>query len=146
MGIKPTPAPPWRLILPPASPAALLADTIHGLHLPSEPNPGIEMSTAKIIYTLTDEAPALATYSLLPIVQAFTRSAGIAVETRDISLAGRVIANFPDALSAQQRQSDDLSELGELAKTPEANIIKLPNISASQPQLKAVITELNSQG
>jgi isocitrate dehydrogenase len=104
------------------------------------------MTTAKIIYTLTDEAPALATYSLLPIVQAFTRSAGIAVETRDISLAGRVIANFPDALSAQQRQSDDLSELGELAKTPAANIIKLPNISASLPQLQAVITELNAQG
>src|ERR1700761_9766877 len=104
------------------------------------------MTTAKIIYTLTDEAPALATYSLLPIVQAFTRSAGIVVETRDISLAGRVIANFPDSLSAQQRQSDDLTELGELAKTPEANIIKLPNISASLPQLKAVITELNAQG
>jgi isocitrate dehydrogenase len=104
------------------------------------------MTTAKIIYTLTDEAPALATYSLLPIVQAFTRSAGIAVETRDISLAGRVIANFPDNLSTQQRQSDDLSELGELAKTPAANIIKLPNISASQPQLKAAITELNAQG
>ena len=104
------------------------------------------MTTAKIIYTLTDEAPALATYSLLPIVQAFTRSAGIAVETRDISLAARVIANFPDELAEQQRQSDDLSELGELAKTPEANIIKLPNISASQPQLKAVITELNTQG
>jgi isocitrate dehydrogenase len=104
------------------------------------------MTTAKIIYTLTDEAPALATYSLLPIVQAFTRSAGIAVETRDISLAGRVIANFPDDLSAQQRQSDDLTELGELAKTPAANIIKLPNISASLPQLKAVITELNAQG
>ena len=104
------------------------------------------MTTAKIIYTLTDEAPALATYSLLPIVQAFTRSAGIAVETRDISLAGRVIANFPEALSAQQRQSDDLAELGELAKTPEANIIKLPNISASLPQLKAAITELNAQG
>ena len=104
------------------------------------------MTTAKIIYTLTDEAPALATYSLLPIVQAFTRSAGIAVETRDISLAGRVIANFPDHLSAPQRQSDDLSELGELAKTPQANIIKLPNISASLPQLKGVITELNGQG
>jgi isocitrate dehydrogenase len=104
------------------------------------------MTTAKIIYTLTDEAPALATYSLLPIVQAFTRSAGIAVETRDISLAGRVIANFPDDLSAQQRQGDDLSELGELAQRPEANIIKLPNISASLPQLKAVITELNGQG
>ena len=104
------------------------------------------MTTAKIIYTLTDEAPALATYSLLPIVQAFTRSAGIAVETRDISLAGRVIANFPDGLMPQQRQADDLSELGELAKTPEANIIKLPNISASLPQLKAAITELNTQG
>ncbi len=104
------------------------------------------MTTAKIIYTLTDEAPALATYSLLPIVQAFTRSAGIAVETRDISLAGRVIANFPDDLSVTQRQADDLSELGELAKTPEANIIKLPNISASLPQLQAAITELNAQG
>jgi isocitrate dehydrogenase len=104
------------------------------------------MTTAKIIYTLTDEAPALATYSLLPIVQAFTHSAGIVVETRDISLAGRVIANFPDELTAQQRQADDLSELGELAKTPQANIIKLPNISASLPQLKAVISELASQG
>ena len=79
--------------------------------------------TAKIIYTLTDEAPALATYSLLPIVQAFTRSAGITVETRDISLAGRVLATFPDDLRPQQRQADDLSELGELAKTPQANII-----------------------
>jgi isocitrate dehydrogenase len=104
------------------------------------------MTTAKIIYTLTDEAPALATYSLLPIVQAFTVSAGIAVETRDISLAGRVLANIPDSLTAHQRQADDLAELGELAKTPEANIIKLPNISASLPQLKAAITELNSQG
>jgi isocitrate dehydrogenase len=104
------------------------------------------MTTAKIIYTLTDEAPALATYSLLPIVQAFTRSAGITVQTRDISLAGRVLANFPDALTPPQRQSDDLSELGELAKTPEANIIKLPNISASLPQLKAVLAELNAQG
>ncbi len=104
------------------------------------------MTTAKIIYTLTDEAPALATYSLLPIVQAFTRSAGIVVETRDISLAGRVIANFPDELTAQQRQPDDLLELGELAKTPEANIIKLPNISASLPQLKAALSELAAQG
>jgi isocitrate dehydrogenase len=76
------------------------------------------MTTAKIIYTLTDEAPALATYSLLPIVQAFTRSAGITVETRDISLAGRVLATFPDDLTPPQRQSDDLAELGELAKTP----------------------------
>ncbi|MFL6575122.1 MAG: NADP-dependent isocitrate dehydrogenase [Povalibacter sp.] len=104
------------------------------------------MSEAKIIYTLTDEAPALATYSLLPIVQAFTRAASIAVETRDISLAGRILANFPDQLSAQQRQNDDLAELGELAKTPQANIIKLPNISASVPQLKAAIKELQSQG
>ncbi|MET0290888.1 MAG: NADP-dependent isocitrate dehydrogenase [Steroidobacteraceae bacterium] len=104
------------------------------------------MNDAKIIYTLTDEAPALATYSLLPIVQAFTRAAQIAVETRDISLAGRIVANFPDELTAAQRQNDDLAELGELAKTPEANIIKLPNISASVPQLKAAIRELQEQG
>jgi isocitrate dehydrogenase len=102
--------------------------------------------SAKIIYTLTDEAPALATYSLLPIVQAFTQAAGIRVETRDISLAGRILANFPDHLSAAQKQGDDLAYLGELAKTPEANIIKLPNISASVPQLKAAIKELQGQG
>ncbi|RYG74331.1 NADP-dependent isocitrate dehydrogenase, partial [bacterium] len=102
--------------------------------------------TAKIIYTLTDEAPALATYSLLPIVQAFTHAAGIAVETRDISLAGRIVASFPDSLAAGQKQKDDLAELGELAKTPEANIIKLPNISASVPQLKGAIKELQGQG
>jgi len=105
-----------------------------------------DMSTAKIIYTITDEAPALATYSLLPIVQAFTHAAGIAVETRDISLAGRILAAFPDRLTPGQRQNDDLAELGELAKTPEANIIKLPNISASIPQLKAAIKELQQQG
>ena len=104
------------------------------------------MTDQKIIYTLTDEAPALATYSLLPIVQAFTKAAGIAVETRDISLAGRILANFPDVLSPAQQQSDDLAELGELAKTPQANIIKLPNISASVPQLKGAIRELQSQG
>ena len=104
------------------------------------------MTDQKIIYTLTDEAPALATYSLLPIVQAFTKAADIAVETRDISLAGRILANFPDVLTPAQRQSDDLAELGELAKTPQANIIKLPNISASVPQLKAAIRELQSQG
>ena len=104
------------------------------------------MNQAKIIYTLTDEAPALATYSLLPIVQAFTKAASIVVETRDISLAGRIVANFPEDLAPSQRQNDDLTELGELAKTPEANIIKLPNISASVPQLKAAITELQSQG
>jgi isocitrate dehydrogenase len=104
------------------------------------------MTEAKIIYTRTDEAPALATYSLLPIVQAFTRAASITVETRDISLAGRILANFPDHLSEAQRQPDDLAELGALAQTPAANIIKLPNISASVPQLKAAIAELNSQG
>ena len=104
------------------------------------------MSTAKIIYTKTDEAPALATYSLLPIVKAFTDAAGIAVETRDISLAGRILASFPENLSDEQRQSDALAELGDLAKTPDANIIKLPNISASIPQLAAAIAELQSQG
>jgi len=104
------------------------------------------MSTAKIIYTKTDEAPALATYSLLPIVKAFTDAAGIAVETRDISLAGRILASFPDKLTDEQQQSDALAELGELAKTPDANIIKLPNISASIPQLTAAISELQSQG
>ena len=96
---------------------------------------------AKIIYTETDEAPALATYSLLPIVQAFSAAAGIAVETRDISLSGRIIANFPDFLTPEQRIADALTELGELANQPEANIIKLPNISASIPQLKAAIKE-----
>ncbi|MET0281945.1 MAG: NADP-dependent isocitrate dehydrogenase [Steroidobacteraceae bacterium] len=101
---------------------------------------------AKIIYTLTDEAPMLATYSLLPIVQAFTRSAGVAVETRDISLAGRILAAFPEQLQPAQRRSDDLAELGELAKTPDANIIKLPNISASVPQLVEALRELQGQG
>jgi isocitrate dehydrogenase len=104
------------------------------------------MSTAKIIYTYTDEAPALATFSLLPIVQAFTRAAGIAVETRDISLAGRILAAFPDSLPPDRRQPDDLAELGALAKTPDANIVKLPNISASIPQLKGAIKELQQQG
>ncbi|MCP5360131.1 MAG: NADP-dependent isocitrate dehydrogenase [Sinobacteraceae bacterium] len=104
------------------------------------------MTTAKILYTLTDEAPALATYSLLPIVQAFAKAAAITVETRDISLAGRILANFPEYLAPAQRQSDDLAELGEVAKTPSANIIKLPNISASVPQLNAAIRELQSQG
>jgi isocitrate dehydrogenase len=104
------------------------------------------MSTAKIIYTKTDEAPALATYSFLPIVKAFTEAADIAIDSRDISLAGRILANFPDKLSDAQRQPDALAELGELAKTPDANIIKLPNISASLPQLVAAIEELQSQG
>jgi len=104
------------------------------------------MTDSKIIYTQTDEAPALATYSLLPIVQAFTKSSGIAIETRDISLSGRIIAAFPDFLKEEQRIGDHLAELGKLATTPEANIIKLPNISASIPQLKAAIKELQSQG
>ena len=100
----------------------------------------------KIIYTLTDEAPALATYSFLPIVKTFTKKADIEVETRDISLSGRVIANFSDSLKPEQRISDALTELGQLAKTPAANIIKLPNISASVPQLIAVIKELQEKG
>jgi isocitrate dehydrogenase len=104
------------------------------------------MSKQKIIYTITDEAPMLATHSFLPIVETFTAAAGVAVETRDISLAGRIIATFPDNLTVEQKQSDDLAELGELARMPEANIIKLPNISASIPQLKAAIAELQSQG
>ena len=104
------------------------------------------MTTQKIIYTLTDEAPRLATYSLLPIVQAFTKAAGVVVETRDISLAGRILAHFPENLDASQKVADELAELGALTLKPEANIIKLPNISASIPQLKAAIKELQSQG
>jgi isocitrate dehydrogenase len=103
-------------------------------------------NTEKIIYTITDEAPALATQSLLPIIQAYTAAAGVAVETRDISLAGRILAAFPDYLTEKQRIGDALSELGKIAMTPEANIIKLPNISASMPQMKAAIAELQSQG
>ncbi|MGF1696142.1 NADP-dependent isocitrate dehydrogenase [Vibrio lamellibrachiae] len=99
-----------------------------------------------IIYTITDEAPALATYSLLPIIQSFTASSGINVDTRDISLAGRIIANFPEHLKEDQRIEDALAELGQLAKTPEANIIKLPNVSASVPQLKAAVEELQAKG
>ncbi len=101
---------------------------------------------AKIIYTHTDEAPMLATYSFLPIVEAFASTAGVEVETRDISLAGRIIAAFGDYLTEEQRVSDALAELGALVKTPEANIIKLPNISASVPQLKAAIAELQGKG
>ncbi len=104
------------------------------------------MNSQKIIYTLTDEAPSLATYSLLPIVQAFTKAAGVTVETRDISLAGRILANFPEHLTPAQKIADQLTELGELTLKPEANIIKLPNVSASTPQLKAAIKELQSQG
>ncbi|MCA1803827.1 MAG: NADP-dependent isocitrate dehydrogenase [Xanthomonadaceae bacterium] len=104
------------------------------------------MPTPKIIYTETDEAPALATYSLLPIVRAFTGAVGISVETRDISLAGRIIASFPERLDAARRQADDLAELGALTREPDVNIIKLPNISASIPQLTAAIRELQEQG
>ncbi len=103
-------------------------------------------SNSKILYTLTDEAPALATYSFLPIVQAFAKTAGISVESRDISLAGRILANFPEYLKPEQQIPDALAELGKLATLPEANIIKLPNISASIPQLKEAIAELQSQG
>ncbi|MET0447743.1 MAG: NADP-dependent isocitrate dehydrogenase, partial [Aeromicrobium sp.] len=101
---------------------------------------------AKIIYTHTDEAPALATYSFLPVIEAYASTAGVEVETRDISLSGRIIALFGDRLTSEQQIGDALAELGELAKTPEANIIKLPNISASVPQLKAAVAELQEQG
>ncbi len=105
------------------------------------------MDTApKIIYTKTDEAPALATDSFLPIIRRFVRSSSIEVETRDISLAGRILAKFPDHLTAEQRQEDALEILGELVKKPDANIVKLPNISASLPQLKTAIEELQGQG
>src|SRR6478736_6956879 len=102
--------------------------------------------TSKIIYTLTDEAPRLATYSFLPIVQAFSRAAGVDVETRDISLAARILAQFPEYLTDEQRRGDDLAELGQLALRPEANIIKLPNISASMPQMQAAVAELQEKG
>ncbi|MET8752474.1 NADP-dependent isocitrate dehydrogenase [Streptomyces sp. NPDC004667] len=104
------------------------------------------MTDSTIIYTHTDEAPALATYSFLPVIQAYASTAGVNVETRDISLAGRIIASFPEHLEESQQIADALAELGELAKTPEANIIKLPNISASIPQLKAAVAELQGQG
>src|SRR5687767_284145 len=107
---------------------------------------GAAVTDSKIIYTKTDEAPMLATYSFLPIIQSFASKAGIEVETRDISLAGRILAQFSDRLPDDQKLDDALGELGELAKRPEANIIKLPNISASVPQLKAAIKELQEQG
>jgi isocitrate dehydrogenase len=99
-----------------------------------------------IIYTWTDEAPALATHALLPVIRAFAGAAGVPVETRDISLAGRVLALFPDRLDESRRVADDLAELGKLVDTPEANVIKLPNVSASIPQLKACIAELQAKG
>ena len=100
----------------------------------------------KVIYTYTDEAPALATHSLLPVLQAYAGKAGVDIETRDISLAARILAQFPDRLTDAQRVPDALAELGALAKTPEANIIKLPNVSASIPQLKAAVKELQDAG
>ncbi len=106
----------------------------------------MSIQSPKIIYTITDEAPALATYSFLPIVQAFSKTAGVAIETRDISLSGRILAHFPKYLKKDQQQEDALAELGDLAKTPEANIIKLPNISASIPQLTEAIKELQGKG
>ena len=104
------------------------------------------MSNLEIMWTKVDEAPALATYSLLPIVEAFVGAAGVSVKLKDISLAGRILANFPDKLTPAQRINDELAELGELAMRPEANIMKLPNISASIPQLKAAIKELQGKG
>ena len=104
------------------------------------------LSDSTIVYTQTDEAPLLATYSFLPIISAYAAKAGVPVETRDISLAGRIIAQFPDRLTDAQRLDDALAELGQLAKTPEANIIKLPNVSASIPQLKTAVKELQDLG
>ncbi len=104
------------------------------------------MPNLEIMWTKVDEAPALATYSLLPIVEAFVGAAGVSVKLKDISLAGRIIANFPEKLTPAQRINDELTELGELATKPEANIMKLPNISASIPQLRAAIKELQGKG
>ena len=104
------------------------------------------MSPAKITWTQIDEAPALATHCLLPILQAFTKGTGVEIETADISLSGRILANFPEGLRDDQKVPDELARLGELAKTPEANIVKLPNISASIPQLQDAIEELQGQG
>ena len=106
----------------------------------------VDLNTPDIIYTKVDEAPELASASFLPIIRAFASAADVSVGTRDISLAGRIIAAFPEKLTEAQRQSDDLAVLGELVKTPEANVIKLPNISASAPQLVAAVKELQSQG
>src|ERR1700688_1485047 len=104
------------------------------------------MPDLEIVWTMVDEAPALATYSLLPVVEAFVGAAGVSVKLKDISLAGRILANFPEKLTPAQRMSDELAELGALATRPEANIMKLPNISASIPQLKAAIKELQGKG
>ena len=105
-----------------------------------------DTSKSDILYTIVDEAPELASASLLPIIRSFAKAANVSVGTKDISLAGRIISTFPEFLTEDQRQSDDLAELGQLVKTPDANVIKLPNISASVPQLVAAIKELQSQG
>ena len=105
-----------------------------------------DLNISDIIYTEVDEAPQLASASLLPIIRTFAAAAGVSVGTKDISLAGRIIAAFPEKLTDAQRQPDDLAELGDLVKTPDANVIKLPNISASVPQLVAALKELQSQG
>src|SRR6056297_3704147 len=109
-------------------------------------DPMADSTIPDIIYTKVDEAPELASASFLPIIQKFAKAAGVSVGTKDISLAGRILATFPEALTEDQRQADDLAELGDLVKSPEANVIKLPNISASVPQLVAAIKELQSQG
>src|SRR5207249_820790 len=114
--------------------------------VPPEAERSLSMPDSKIIYTHTDEAPLLATYSFLPVISAYASTAGVDVETRDISLAGRIIANFPEYLTPEQQIGDALTELGQLTLRPEANIIKLPNISASIPQLKEAIAELQQQG
>src|SRR6185312_2922590 len=122
---------------------------MRGSFNPAQTSPsrrGGNMSDLEIIWTKVDEAPALATFSLLPIVEAFVGAAGVSMKLKDISLAGRIIANFPEKLTPAQRINDELTELGELATRPEANIIKLPNISASIPQLKAAIKELQGKG
>src|SRR6185437_4041119 len=127
---------------------ASLAQLRRGLYVPrpKAARGGAGMSELEIVWTKVDEAPGLATFSLLPIVQAFVGAAGVKMKLKDISLTGRIIANFPEKLTPAQRINDELAELGQLAMRPEANIIKLPNISASIPQLKAAIKELQSKG
>ena len=120
--------------------------SLHLVILPVQFGEKMTTDTSKIIYTKTDEAPALATYSLLPILNAFSSAAGVSVESSDISLAARILASFPEYLTEEQQVPDALAELGDLTLKPEANIIKLPNVSASIPQLKNAISELQSQG
>ncbi|HVC55281.1 MAG TPA: NADP-dependent isocitrate dehydrogenase, partial [Stellaceae bacterium] len=138
---------PWRIAR--GLPLAVAAIMVAPLQQPAGTNAasgGASMSDLEIVWTKVDEAPALATFSLLPIVEAFVGTAGVKMKLKDISLTGRIIANFPDKLTPAQKINDELAELGQLAMRPEANIIKLPNISASIPQLKAAIKELQSKG